>query len=110
MKPINSVTRGYFKPAALILALLVLCSSLAILIELFPPPVPPAPGLTALRKAGLDSRVSWYFQSGQWRGDARTLVNLLAYLVRSEPSPLTNPPPVQREAQADLVSPAPTQS
>jgi hypothetical protein len=112
MKPINSVTRGYFKPAVLTLALLVLCSSFAIFIESPPAPKPPAPapGRTALRKAGLDSRVSWYFESGQWRSDARTLVNLLAYLVRSDPSPLTNPPPVQGEAQAGLVSLVPTQS
>ena len=112
MKPINSATRRYFKPAAFILLLLALCTSVAIFIQLPPPPKPAssAPGQTALHQGSLDSRVTWYFQSGQWRSDVHTLVNLLAYLVRSEPAPLTNQPPLHVRAQAGLVSPMPTQS
>jgi hypothetical protein len=112
MKPINFASRRYFKPAALVLAFTVLLLSLAIVIQLPPPPkaVPPAPGPAAFHKASPDSRLVWYFESGQWRADVHTLVNLVTYLVRPEPSPLTNQPSLHAEAQAALVSPAPTQS
>jgi hypothetical protein len=111
MKPINSAARGYFKPAAFVLALVALCFLVAIVIQLPPPkPVSPAAGGTALCKGRADSPVARYFESGQWRSDVHTLVNLVVYLVRPEPSPLTNQPPLHVEAQAGLDSPAPTQS
>ncbi len=112
MKSIDSGARWCFKPAAFILVLLVLCSFAAMFVQSHasPKPVPPSPGRAALRKATLDSRASWYFESGQWRSDVHTLVNLLAYLVSPDPAPVTNQHPVHVEAQADVVSPVPTQS
>jgi len=90
---IKTGVRKYVKLATLVVAFLMLFISLDALLCLLPPPSPnPSATPVYLKNAGFDSRLAWYFESGQWRADARTLVAAVKYLVTPEPSSVTNPP------------------
>ncbi len=95
MKQTKAAARSYWKPATLVLALLMLSLSAVGLLYVLPPPPPVTvngPGYP--HKPSLDTRLAWYFQTGQWRADARTLAALVRYLVSPEPTPLGSQPPV----------------
>jgi hypothetical protein len=89
MTTIKSGRQSFFKPATLVAVFLVLFASAAAVVYLLAPPRPrPVTAPPNLR----GTSVARYFESGQWRGDARTLVALVKYLVSPEPTPVTNPP------------------
>jgi hypothetical protein len=77
---------NHLERTTLVLAFLVLSFSLVTVVYLFPPPSPSSAAAAAyLQNASSNSRVRWYFESGQWRADAATLVAVVKYLVRPEP-------------------------
>ena len=72
------------------LVLLALTLGGTALVQVLPPPrpTPTAPSSRAGHSA--DGGLGWYFQSGQWRADARTLAAMVRYLVSPEPATGTN--------------------
>jgi hypothetical protein len=68
----------------LVLAFLVLFFSLVTVVYLLPPPSPSS--AAAASHLQNPSSVRWYFESGQWRADAATLVAVVNYLVQPEPT------------------------